>query len=51
MEFGIGNCAHVTVKAGKLVSAGEMELSSGEVITTKVRQRLQILRVFWKLIT
>ena len=24
VEFGIGKCAHVTVKAGKLVSAGEM---------------------------
>ena len=31
MEFGINKCAHVTMKAGKLVSVGEMELSSGEV--------------------
>ena len=32
MEFGISKCAHVTMKAGKLVSVGGMELSSGEVI-------------------
>ena len=32
MEFGINKCTHVTMKAGKLVSAGGMELSSGEVI-------------------
>ena len=32
MEFGISKCSHVTVKAGKLVSVGGMELSSGEVI-------------------
>ena len=32
MEFDISNCAHVTMKAGKLVSVGGMELSSGEVI-------------------
>ena len=33
MEFGIGKCAHVTMKAGKLVSVCGMELSSGEVIS------------------
>ena len=32
VEFGISKCAHVTMKAGKLVSVGGMELSSGEVI-------------------
>ena len=32
MEFGISKCAHVTMKAGKLVSVGGMELLSGEVI-------------------
>ena len=32
MEFGISKCSHVTVKAGKLISIGGMELSSGEVI-------------------
>ena len=32
MEFDISNCAHVTMKAGKLVSVGGMELSSGKVI-------------------
>ena len=32
MEFGISKCSHVTVKAGKLISTGGMELSSGEVI-------------------
>ena len=32
MEFGINKCAHVTMKAGKLVIVGGMELSSGEVI-------------------
>ena len=32
MEFGISKCAHVTMKAGKLVSVGGMELSSGEVM-------------------
>ena len=32
MEFGISKCAHVTMKAGKLVSVGGMELSSGEAI-------------------
>ena len=31
MEFGISKCSHVTVKAGKLISIGEMELSFGEV--------------------
>ena len=31
MEFGISICVHVTMKAGKLVSIGGMELSSGEV--------------------
>ena len=32
MEFGISKCSHVTTKAGKLVSVGGMEISSGEVI-------------------
>ena len=32
MEFGISKCAHVTMKAGKLVSVSGMELSSREVI-------------------
>ena len=32
MKFGINKCAQVTLKTGKLVSVGEMELSSGEVI-------------------
>ena len=32
MEFGINKCAHVTMKGGKLVIVGGMELSSGEVI-------------------
>ena len=32
MEFGISKCANVTIKAGKLISAGGMELSSGEII-------------------
>ena len=32
MEFGISKCANVTIKAGKLVSVGGMEYSSGKVI-------------------
>ena len=32
INFGISKCAHVTMKAGKLVSVGGMELSSEEVI-------------------
>ena len=32
MEFGTSKCAHVTIKAGKLVSVGGMEYSSGKVI-------------------
>ena len=32
MEFGISKCSHVTMKAGKLVGVGGMELSSGEAI-------------------
>ena len=32
MEFGINKCAHVTMKAGKLVSVSWMELSSGKII-------------------
>ena len=32
MEFGLSKCSHVTMKAGKLVSVGGMELSSGKVI-------------------
>ena len=31
-EFGISDCAHVTMKAGKPVSVGGMILLSGEVI-------------------
>ena len=32
MEFGIDKCAHATMKRGRLVSVGEMELTSGEII-------------------
>ena len=32
MEFGISKCAHVTVKARKLVRVGGLKLSSGELI-------------------
>ena len=32
MEFGISKCAHVTMKAGKFVAVGGMELLPGEVI-------------------
>ena len=32
MEFGINKCAHVTMKAGKLVVVVGMELLSGKVI-------------------
>ena len=32
MKVGISKCAPVTMKVGKLVSVGGMELSSGEVI-------------------
>ena len=32
MEFGISRCANVTMKAGKLVSVGGMELLSGGLI-------------------
>ena len=32
MEFGISQCTHVTMTAGKLVSVDGMELSFGEVI-------------------
>ena len=32
IEFGISKCEHVTMKAGKLVSVGGLELSSGEII-------------------
>ena len=32
IEFGISKCAHVTMKAGELVSVGGMEFSPGEVI-------------------
>ena len=45
MEFGISQCAHVTMKSAKLVSVGGMELPPGEIIT-RVRQRLQILKYF-----
>ena len=33
MKFGIIKCAHVTMKAGKLVRVGRMELSSGNTRT------------------
>ena len=39
MEFGISKCAHVTMKAGKLVSVGGMELSSREVIPELVSDK------------
>ena len=39
MEFGISKCAHVTVKTGKLVSVGILELSSGEVIPELERDK------------
>ena len=39
MEFGISKCSHVTMKAGKLVSVGGMELSSGEVIPELVSDK------------
>ena len=32
MEFCISKCAHVTMKAGKRISIGGLELSFGEVI-------------------
>ena len=32
IDFGINKCGHVTMKAGKLVSVGGMELSSREVV-------------------
>ena len=32
LEFGISKCSHVTMKTGKLVSIGGIELSSGEVM-------------------
>ena len=32
LEFGISKCSHVTMKTGKLVSIGRIELSSGEVM-------------------
>ena len=32
MEFGTNKCAHVTMKAAKLISVGGVKLSSGEVI-------------------
>ena len=39
MEFGISKCAHVTMKAGKFVSVGGMELSSREVIPELVSDK------------
>ena len=39
MKFGISKCAHVTMKAGKLVSVGGMELSSREVIPELVSEK------------
>ena len=32
MGYGISKCAHVTIKAGKLVSVGEIKLSTEAVI-------------------
>ena len=32
MELGVSKCANVTIKVAKLISAGGMELSSGEII-------------------
>ena len=32
MEFGIKKCAHITLKRGKVVSIGGMELSSGDIL-------------------
>ena len=32
MEFGIKECAHITLKRGKVVSKGGMELTSGDII-------------------
>ena len=45
LEFGTSKCAHVTMKAGRLVSVGGMELWRSNT-RTRVRQRLQILRYF-----
>ena len=45
MEFGISKCAHVTMKAGKLVSVGGMELLPGEVIP-ELESDIRILRYF-----
>ena len=47
LEFGISKCAHVTMKAGKLVRVGGMELPSREVMPelepVKVYKYLSIL--------
>ena len=32
MEFGISKCAHISMKAEKVVKVGGMKFSSGEVI-------------------
>ena len=45
MEFGISKCAHVTMKAGKLVSVGGMEFLPGEVIP-ELESDIRILRYF-----
>ena len=45
MEFGISKCADVTMKAGKLVSVGGMELLPGEVIP-ELESDIRILRYF-----
>ena len=45
MEFGISKCVYVTMKAGKLVCVGGMELS-WENTRTRARQRLQIFGHF-----
>ena len=45
MAFGISKCAHVTMKAGKLVSVGGMELLPGEVIP-ELESDIRILRYF-----
>ena len=44
----LSKCAHVTMKAGKIVSVGGMKFLSGEVrnTRTRVRQRLLILTYY-----
>ena len=43
VEFDLRKCAYVIMKAGKLISVGGIELSSGEVIPDKVYKYLGIL--------